>query len=670
MENNWNNLLPQEVISNPQAPYVYFNSLPENLKDELAIKFNSNLFNNITKEKIQNEDNAIYQAFSFLEEVIRSERGKEEAFIRYLKDKTAKDLEVQLPSLDQDWGPYMKDIQKFLAFGKTGITNLINESERLNINKTRFDQILEKDPLAKEGSPVGDAIGAKSKLVLQLLSFLNGDFNKNSNGYKIIQTIIMQYKDELLEFDQHGKLILDRAALTGVLEIITNAIGEYYASHRELFKSNKDANAIFDPQKIITLIESDETLNNNIKETIQRIKTIPGLNRSITDSLRLTSSTNNRAKKINISHFMNGKSLITDTDMITEQIWSALHAYKIPEEAIQIVKKQSDFAELDSMNKMIISGATAAFNTGKSQAKPDNIVAFLAIDPQKMNPANKENNKLQNLLSQLNNIYLKLEDVAKNVRQTNTTDYYKQQRDTWNTLIREIDKIIKKVNKTYQIISSCFLIEDSTKDYVKLYAKKEDGKIETGPHGGSLGPSLKDQIERIEVLTQAGAITMLDREWLIAAIINSGDSTFLSDRRPTLEDYLAMFAAILLFDSQLNIAAEAAARFKKSLDYKVSNTTHLLHLFSVNNGYYPLSYVLKLTYDTLKQGLGRIQDESRQGVQVHFEGFLTQPKSTLNSLEGWNENAAEALRSVKIKMSFLVNLQNTINNLFPNNSPI
>ena len=59
-----------------------------------------------------------------------------------------------------------------------------------------------------------------------------------------------------------------------------------------------------------------------------------------------------------------------------------------------------------------------------------------------------------------------------------------------------------------------------------------------------------------------------------------------------------------------------------------STSTHNIHLFSVNGGYYPLSYVLQLTYNSLTKGLERIKNEViSQGVLVSISGYVKSPKS-------------------------------------------
>jgi len=83
-----------------------------------------------------------------------------------------------------------------------------------------------------------------------------------------------------------------------------------------------------------------------------------------------------------------------------------------------------------------------------------------------------------------------------------------------------------------------------------------------------------------------------------------------------------MFAAILLFDSQVNIADEA---LQMNLS-NITTNTHLIHLFSTNNGYYPLSYVLQLTYTSLTTNLERIKEDTvSHGVEVSFHGFVSAP---------------------------------------------
>jgi hypothetical protein len=139
---------------------------------------------------------------------------------------------------------------------------------------------------------------------------------------------------------------------------------------------------------------------------------------------------------------------------------------------------------------MIISGAVSAHNTGSSFAKPDNIIGYFAVDPSQMDP--KNNAEVNALITKIESFQEKLAYIANNVTKDNTTAYYEKQSKVWQELADETDAILNELRDKYNILASCFVIEDSTKNYLSLYAKTENGELETGPHGGSLGASLKD----------------------------------------------------------------------------------------------------------------------------------------------------------------------------------
>ena len=51
-----------------------------------------------------------YLLYSFLENVIITERAKEEAFLTYLKTRTEKYLELKFPSIESNWNDFVLDI--------------------------------------------------------------------------------------------------------------------------------------------------------------------------------------------------------------------------------------------------------------------------------------------------------------------------------------------------------------------------------------------------------------------------------------------------------------------------------------------------------------------------------------------------------------------------------
>ena len=81
-------------------------------------------------------------------------------------------------------------------------------------------------------------------------------------------------------------------------------------------------------------------------------------------------------------------------------------------------------------------------------------------------------------------------------------------------------------------------------------------------------------------------------EWLI---INSIYPLIAHPIQGNLLRYLSTFATIFLFDDQVLIAQDAIKQLTKTS----STDNHRIHLFSLQGHYYPLSFILQLTYDDL-----------------------------------------------------------------------
>ncbi len=409
-------------------------------------------------------------------------------------------------------------------------------------------------------------------------------------------------------------------------------------------------------QKTLNQAIDDTQIDKDIELFISNAQKMPWIRENLINSFNLGKYATH--KKINASRFFTeGNQAIADTRDISEQIYSIFRDFKFPREAIKIIHTNDQMAEIESLIKFTVTGAIMGENTGSRGGKADNIIGYITVDPERLDPF-KQNSTLLLKLKKINDLTRTLINTTS---QENTAEYYKQQGHNWNTTAAEIDTLLNEIKMEYDFLASCFLIEDSTKNYLSLYASDSN----TSVHGGSLGANLTDQLNKIETLTTHGGISMIDKQWLTAAIINAGPNMIAEKQKNKLQNYLAMFAAILLFDSQVNIADETLQMNLAN----INTNTHLIHLFSVNNGYYPLSYVLKLTYDSLNKNLERIKtDTISYGVEVSFHNFVKPPSKHYkgnSNKEQWNTLANSALASTKIKMKFLVSLMNILQNLLP-----
>lgn len=632
-------LYPNDIITNPGKPYVYFDSLSDEILNRVAGYFNQDI-STFTDPK--SGLSSVDQAFSFLKTVITNERAKEEAFLEYLKTKT-ENLKLQVPSLDSNWEEFVKEIQKELDFGNLGLRDLQNELKRLRQNKKNLDD----DVRSYFGSIQleKDALSKTQEHLEKLIESLTIKHNRN----ELLTAILNRYGPKLLQHNEK-ELIFDDTQLMAMILAIATEVSKAFTS---LHFGEKGVQL---NQKTLFQAIDEAQIDEDIELFITNAQKMPWISDNLINSFNLGKYATHT--KINVDQFLtDGNKAIEDTNIITKRIHSLFSDFKFPKEAIKIIHTNDQMAEIESLVKFTVTGAIMGENTGSRGGKADNIIGYVTMDPDRLNPL-EQDPKLLEKLKEINDI---TQQLINTTSKENTAEYYKQQGSNWNSAAAEIDKRLNDLNDQYEFLASCFLIEDSTKNYLSLYASGTNNSV----HGGSLGADLTDQLNKIQTLTEHGGISMVDQKWLTAAIINAGPHMIAEKQKNKLQNYLAMFAAILLFDSQVNIADEA---LQMNLS-NISTNTHLIHLFSVNNGYYPLSYVLQLTYNSLNTNLERIKSDTlSHGVEVSFHNFVSPPskhyKGNQNK-EQWDSLAKSALESTKIKMRFLVSLMNILQNLLP-----
>lgn len=651
---NWE-LYPGDILD-PKVPYVYFDDVPNEISNIVGPILNTPLN---TFSSNSGETN-IDQAFSFLKKVINSERAKEEAFVQYLKDKTKATFDIKIPSLNEDWSPFVKEIQQLLDYGNLGLQSLQNEYDRLVKNKESYDKAVADG--GDKGFYTSDTITQVSKDLKKILQVFGKGQRQNENSYssQIINLIVTRFGSRLIEI-QNGKLALKQSELTALITMVTQMVMKNLRSKLTSINRGKRNNLseIKENNERLTIIESlDDEMLETLDTAVDQFLKFPHIRKQIVHTYKLRED--NKGKKPVKFTDKKGK-LIEESDQLIDSIFNILEHYQIPEGTFKVVQTIPNLAETDSLLKMLGTGAITTINTGSLNAKPDNIIGYITGDLSALDPFNGKNTGILERIERINKLIednmLKKQDGG--LSSKNNAEYYRMRNQMWHKLKDQLKTELEQLKKDCNFFSSCFLIEDSTKNYLSLYSRSEGDEIMSGPHGGSLGPNLTEQLAKIDQLTQAGKISMIDSAWLTAAIINSGSGMIASKQKKSLEDYLSMFAAILLFDSQLSIAEDAVENMTKELS---GGGVFNIHLFSVNNGYYPLSYVLKLTYDSLIIGLEQARSEVQsQGVKVEIYGYINKPLGM--GKEAWTLTAQAAVASTKIKMSFMIKLMNVIQNL-------
>lgn len=663
-------------VRDPSTPYVYFKTLLDTesgsyIYNTVAPYFSSHLTTNNIGKFSDIDTISIDAAFNFLKSAIQTEYAKEMSFINslntLLKSDTQK-LSIEIPSTQEDWSNFIEIIQDAITQSGHGLQSLRNEFNRLKNNHNKREQsIQERGKDIVQGQQ--DQIARMTTYMERLERFLNekSTTKGSDNADEIYGMILNKYGADLLKISNDGTPELNRSQILAVIQGISAIIlRDYVTIHYD------DAYKGFNWQDFQKLLD-DPVLDGQITSFISRAKNLPFATQDLMDSLGIINDNYHNDKTAKdyaqlLTQIQLGEKSHKSLMKIGKQFQDNYSNRKniLDPKAFKLTKVANVYAEVLSLiNFSMSSGSVYSANTGSSGAKPDNLLAVLNIDLSKLNLQNEQDREIY---AEVVKIREELENLNKSLSSSNTAEYYKSQKANWDKAEKRINESLKKLSEKYDFLVNCFIIEDSTKNYLQLEAGAKYDKVSNAFHGGSLGANITDQLAKISAFQSVGAISMIDAKWLLAAIINSGSGMIAESKKNYLEQYLAMFATILLFDDQLNIAAEAIKNMAK--DKSSATNVKKIHMFSLNNGYYPLSYVLQLTYNNLYQGYTTLLSDlkTQSGVLVEISGYVKNPGQEENddkSKANWETTRQAALSSTKLKIQFMVNFLGTLNTLLP-----
>ena len=683
ISNNSNNNMRQYAsrfppdVFTPSNHYIYFLSLKDHPNGEEILKYVSPYFSTPLEKTLMKGNRSIDDAFDFLDAVIASEYNKERNFLAYLQKQTKEFQNFSIPSSEEDWSLFIKDIQEALGSGERGITSMENELKRiLKQNKRRGDRKNISDAYEQ------DQINKLTQYANMLNNFISADRKTHENSQKLSKQIygliLSKYGAKLIT-EQNGKPVFNRTQLLSLMNTISSIILHDYVIKTSLdsnkeYKQFADSTEQFDISKLENIISSPE-INNRIDSIIKNATALPWLSDDLSENLGLIKTMQDdtfnsqqfSALSSRLSKLNNCKSTL---EQIGDDFSHLYDNYVIPESAFKITSTGNVYSEAVSAINGLARGAKGIFGTGASGAKPDSIWGFIDIDVDKLlELKTSDNNKYLKAMNKLTQIHSELKTLSHNMKSKNTLTYYEKQEDEWNNAVNHIHELIAELKANYQLLNNCYIIEDSTKNYISLYGKTINNHLSDSMHGGSLGPNIQDQIDKLHKLAEIGAVSFPNIKWLIAAIINSGPDMIAHEKKNMLEDYLAAFATILLFDDQLNIVKEA---YKSQLKITPPTDVTKIHLFSVNDGYYPLSYVLRMTRQALVKNYDNaqayIKNSPSGGAAVEISGYVKEPQEAYKDKKAenqWYATREAALSETKLHLTFLVGFLDLLQKLFP-----
>lgn len=663
---------PKDVLR-PSAPYIYFLSLSKSEIGKIILQEVSPYFNNRIRKEINN-NNTIDAAFDFLDTVIASEYNKERNFLEYLKNKTKTLSNFSPPLLASDWSSFVKELREQVGAGTNKIQSMENELRRLRHQNERRG---ERQSIAKKEGYDQDQITKLTDYVEKLTRLIStSTIDNTSIANQIYSLVLSKYGDKLISISRNGELNFNRSQLLGLVNTITTTV-----LHDYIIKTSINDKGIYNQYNTAFNIDQfKESLNSSVIESsvdelLKKAEALPFISQDLAESFGYQKEEGNNIQDAELDKLANIiQSVNNNASRVFEIGATFQELYKdftVPETAFKMVSNGNAFAEISSLVNFSLSGAFSTFNTGATGAKPDNILGFLTIDIDELLNLKKNNKQAYNAaLKELNQIHGALYKLSHEMKSTNTDKYYKIQRLKWDRATKEIEESLIKLKEIYNVLDNCYIIEDSTKNYISLYGKTINHKLSDSFHGGSLGPNITDQITKISGLASIGGISFPDAQWLISAIINSGPEMVGQNNKHMLEDYLAAFATILLFDDQINVVKDAYKAMVNKLPSSGSVTK--IHLFSLNDGYYPLSFVLQMTRDALVKNYAEAQrfitNSPEGGAKVEISGYVTEPQEAFKNKKAENQWLATrdtALAETKLSIQFLVGFMGVLDKLFP-----
>lgn len=650
-------------IAQPGGAYVYFTSLwnKEGWGQNLAKSAEDYLFqlsDPSGKTLISAHEN-IKVAFNWLDKVITSERAKENAFVNYLSSKIKGKLKIDIPAIDQDWAQFTVTMQQLLNSGglETSLKHIENEINRLETNRKKNE---ENTAAGKQVAyALKSDIAETANDLKSALKFMTNFDGHNAIGKAIYETIISSYGSSIVSLI-NNKLVLNQNQLLGIMMSISGLLlNSYYNNFPEQRRATTDVGRIAQLQQVLKQDGKNTETYFKINSFLQDLTKNPYIADDMAKLFEVDSILGAPDQSQDLSNLLDRYNQSKNkAQTIQDQIKNLMRtsASTNGTKAFKVVTVSNVYAEIARSLVYSTSGSILNRNTGSSGAKPDSLIGYITCDTDQMwsSPIAK------GIVSEIHTL---LSDYANSFKKTNDLEYYQTQYKNKEELIQKLKEKLQELRQITNELHDCFIIEDSAKQYEALYYNNT-----TGFHGGSLGPNLTDQLAKITMLANMGGFNQVDAEWLMMAVINSGPNMIGGAQKTSLENYLSFFATVLLFDDQINLVSEAM------IDQPISSGTnvHTIHLFSTNNGTFPLSVVLQLTKDHLAQAFSYAEAEVLEsygqphgkGAQVSITGYISEPSNTGYDADIWNNTVEEAKAKIKLKITFLTGFLNTLHNLF------
>ena len=228
-----------------------------------------------------------------------------------------------------------------------------------------------------------------------------------------------------------------------------------------------------------------------------------------------------------------------------------------------------------------------------------------------------------------------------------------------NASLRDVSQQINNILKENKIPDDIFLYHES----LKLYTT-----VETHERGYFHGRELNilAALDRIYSMEGIEKLTLAKKDILYNIAINLADSAVGGQVRDDVENYLSIFAGMLMFDDLQNMALDISRNAVLELEQQQVGEVRTVHLYRVNDIYIPGSMLLTTLCNALESGYNKITADYGASAEINaakaeasIQEYISKRNSgtsmqyTKNWESLWDSYAEKAYQGTTIRIKFL-----------------
>ena len=535
------------------------------------------------------------------------------------------------------------------------LKNIKNNTLTLaDIDKKAYNKIVDKIQKALNNSEHFQTI----------FSAIQGNSAAKNNIIKILDYLVMLFYQDWLRSEKRERLYVDQKEeeigvdLSELLDDIDDKAEEELAIAIEKALKFFSENISIIESMSKELLGESQTVADFAKSKEQRYQEIEALGNQLGIGGLITKSgalTKSKKKENQL------KTLAKQGNYTAQKILSLMNAKRIARP-----KGYGNLSVQGEISQVLESGfqyrIINSIRKGQHNAKDDTLTFHLIYTPPDFLIEEDVNNisDLNEALRQRTNIAIQQIEAISQNGSMDTKELKKRfsaQDKIYADLEKDLDKIKQQLNLSQKNLD-IFVEHGTTKEYSFL-------NNSVGFSAGAIGEnnSLISAIENINLMADKGGISFADKNWLIFSAMNCAKHLIGGDLdiQSPLENYLSLIAGALMFEDSDKIMQEVSTKITSK---KQSSIQHI-HIYRLNSYYFPLSFILTKTWESLNQLSLFLEDAQHSGNQVHiinnssWKNFSNQKVTE----KTWRQEGKYTLDATTVTMTFMAGFLDVLEDL-------